>query len=67
MLSAVQFNKNYKGMSANVVHNSTVRGLGDICWECEQTGGFSPSVLSSCPQNGFSHLKSELNLFLNLI
>lgn len=27
MLSAVQFNKNYKGMSANVVHNSTVRGL----------------------------------------
>lgn len=28
LLSAVQFNKNYKGTSANVVHNSTFCGLG---------------------------------------
>lgn len=62
MLSAVQFNKNYKGMSANVVRSSTVRGLGGICWECEQTGGFSPSIHSSCPWNRFSHLKSELKV-----
>lgn len=41
----------------NVVHNSTVRGVGGgvggVCWECEHTGGFSPAIRSSCPQNGW--------------